>query len=369
MITRTVKFKLPNLTSKNVLNTLTNCTSAFNYICNIGYTDKDFNSVSLHNKTYSYCRSVFKLPSELASQVRMQAAATVKACIQKERKKHKTFSCPKSKLISVQLSKNSFNVWFDKSLVSILTCEGRIKTEIKISDFSKQYISWKRKSATLQLKDSKVYLNIVFEKEILEPEYTDNIVGIDRGIVNIAATSNGALFSSEHVYFIKNKYKTLRANLQSCGSKSAKRHLKRVSHKENRFMTDVNHCISKKIVESCSEGTTLVLEKLTNIRDNSKKFRKTERAKINNWSFFQLEQFLIYKALAKGCKVEYVDARYTSQKCSKCGHIDSSNRKDQAHFKCTKCGFEINADLNAAINIENNFRASVNKPIVAGSNT
>lgn len=129
----------------------------------------------------------------------------------------------------------------------------------------------------------------------------------------------------------------------------------------------MNHCISKDIVKRCNPCTIIVLEKLTNIRENSRKIRKAERAKINSWSFYQLEQFLKYKALAKGCDIQYVDARYTSQKCSHCGHIYRGNRKTQEHFKCAKCGYENNADLNAALNIANNFRASVNKPIVAGS--
>ena len=138
--------------------------------------------------------------------------------------------------------------------------------------------------------------------------------------------------------------------------------------KENRFVTDANHCISKDIVSRCVPSTTIVLEKLDGIRDRSRKLRKSERAKVHSWSFYQLEQFIAYKALAKGCSVQHVDARYTSQKCSRCGHTIKGNRTTQSHFKCKKCGYECNADLNAALNIANNFRASVNKPIVASSN-
>ena len=82
-----------------------------------------------------------------------------------------------------------------------------------------------------------------------------------------------------------------------------------------------------------------------------KTVRKDQRREINNWSFFQLEQFLTYKAAAKGVGVVFVDARYTSQRCSKCGHIKKANRKYQSIFKCRKCGFSHNADLNAAKNI------------------
>jgi len=84
---------------------------------------------------------------------------------------------------------------------------------------------------------------------------------------------------------------------------------------------------------------------------------------------------LKYKAEEKGIRVEYVSARYTSQKCSKCNHISRSNRKNQSQFKCSKCNYQLNADLNAAFNIKQNYlnsisyldRADVNQPIVASS--
>jgi len=68
-----------------------------------------------------------------------------------------------------------------------------------------------------------------------------------------------------------------------------------------------------------------------------------------------------YKAQAKGIRVVYVDARYTSQKCSRCGYISRSNRIDQSHFVCKHCGFSLNADLNASRNIVKNYLASLQK--------
>lgn len=268
--------------------------------------------------------------------------------------------------MALRLTKNSFNIWFDRSEVSVLTLNGRLRCKVNLPNYFQQYFSWRRKGATLSLKKDKLFLHIVFEKEVEDVQCSnDNVLGIDRGIVNIATLSDGTIYSGEHVLQVKKRYAILRSKLQAKGSKSAKRHLCTLSTKENRFVTDVNHRISKDIISRCVPGTILVLEKLNGIRENSKKLRKSERAKVNSWSFYQLEQFLTYKALAKGCSVQYVDARYTSQKCSKCGYTIKGNRTTQSHFKCKKCGYECNADLNAAINIANNFRASVNKPIVA----
>jgi IS605 OrfB family transposase len=96
-------------------------------------------------------------------------------------------------------------------------------------------------------------------------------------------------------------------------------------------------------------GDTIVLESLSGIRN--KRLRKKQRAEVNSWNYLQLEQYLTYKAMAKSVHIEHVDARYTSQRCSKCGHIARSNRKTQSGFRCTKCSFTLNADLNAARNI------------------
>jgi len=131
--------------------------------------------------------------------------------------------------------------------------------------------------------------------------------------------------------------------------------------------------ITKRIVESLDSGTVIALEKLSGIRQNVR-LRKKQRKDLHKWNFSQFEQFLTYKANARGISVEYVDARYTSQKCSRCGHVSRSDRQSQAVFKCKHCGFSLNADLNASRNIRQNYldaicspdSAPVNERIVGG---
>jgi IS605 OrfB family transposase len=108
---------------------------------------------------------------------------------------------------------------------------------------------------------------------------------------------------------------------------------------------------------------TFVLEDLQ-IRKEKKNGKKFNRL-MGSWSWKQFETFLIYKATLQGKKVVKVDARYTSQKCSVCGHIERGNRVSQGIFRCKKCGFELNADLNASRNIRQNYVAS--KGISLGS--
>jgi IS605 OrfB family transposase len=261
-------------------------------------------------------------------------------------------------------------LFLDKKQVSLLTISGRKRYDLEIPQFyQEQFKTWKHCSADLCIIKNKVYFQIIFEKEITDISSTGKLYGIDRGINNLAVVSNNKFFGGGIIKKQVRKYQKLRNNLQAKGTKSAKRHLKRLTRKERQFRADINHQISKKIIQSIPEGSTIVLEELTGIRN--KRLRKKQRTLLNNWSYFQLEQFLTYKAMAKGISVEHIDARYTSQRCSKCGFVCRSNRK-QHEFCCKHCGYRLNADLNASRNICNKHldsyklsdRADVNQLIV-----
>jgi IS605 OrfB family transposase len=145
--------------------------------------------------------------------------------------------------------------------------------------------------------------------------------------------------------------------------------LKALSGKEKRFCRDVNHVIAKALVNE--PGVKVyVLEDLSGIRKKRK--GKFLNKLIGNWPFYQLEQFLTYKAEASGIEVAFTDARYTSQKCSRCSYINRKNRYGSS-FRCLRCGYEDHADLNAAKNIRNNYlllkteeQGSVSSPYVGG---
>ena len=370
ILKRTIKIKL-NISPDGIKPTLEAYTNAFNYVCQVGWQDKDFNGVSLHHKTYQATRVY--LPSQLAVSARMKATEALKTARDRLKKKQ-AVSCPQSSLCSIRYDAKSYNIWFDRNEVSLLTVDGRKKFPIIVPEYFKQYLDWRRASADLFLRRTGVFLHIAFEKEISDAPLTGEVVGIDRGINNLAVTSNNQFFGGGHIKHVSGRYEKLRSKLQSCGSKSAKRHLRKLSKKENRFRADVNHKVSKQIVESLQPGTVIILEDLKSIRQNSR-LRKKQRKQLHKWNFYRFQQFLTYKAEAKGIRIEYVDSRYTSQKCSVCGYISRSNRQHQAIFKCKHCGFSLNADLNASRNIRQNYldaigypgRASVNKPIVAAS--
>ena len=129
------------------------------------------------------------------------------------------------------------------------------------------------------------------------------------------------------------------------GRKKKTQALDRLRDKEKNFASTYNHMISKNVVEFAKKNQCeyINMEKLTKDGFNNKILR--------NWSYYQLQQYIEYKAEREGIKVRYIDPAYTSQTCSRCGHIDKENRQTQEKFICTKCGFELNADHNASINI------------------
>jgi putative transposase len=364
-IHRTVKLPMP--LDPPLLETIRLYTNAYNFVCQEGFPTKTTNGITLHRKTYQVVREY--LPSQLAISSRMKATESLKSIFSKKRKKTKrskrkeqlvkSQKCPQSHCQSIRYDCNSY--WLKGNEVSLLSTNGRRKIRIDIPDYYREYFGssvWKNTSADLILsRQGELFLHIVFEREVPDPIRAPKgrIVGLDRGIINLAVSSLNIFYQGgSEVKRTAKRYQTLRAALQTNGSKSAKRHLKKLSGKEKRFRKDVNHCIAKAIVASLNAGDVIVLETLTGIRSSSNKFRKKERKQANTWAHYQLELFLIYKALAKGIIVDHTDARYTSQKCSHCHHHSKKSRKGSL-YDCIKCGFQLNSDLNAARNIRQNY--------------
>ena len=212
-------------------------------------------------------------------------------------------------------------------------------------------------------RDSSYYFHLVCEKEIEDPEITQasNFMGIDVGINHLAVTftTNGRrkFFTGGEIKNIRNIYSKQRKRLQEKDTRSATRVLKHQSGREKRFMRDVNHVISRQVIESAIEDNVSVmgLEDLTGIGKRTK-VRKKQRHKHNSWTFGELQTFIECKAHEVGIAVICVDPRYTSQTCPTCLHISRNNRNGRS-FLCEVCGYALNADLVGAMNIEARTRA------------
>lgn len=218
----------------------------------------------------------------------------------------------------------------------------------------------KYKLGTAKLKQvgKNFYLFVPITKKVepFKKEVTNNIVGIDRGI-RFTATSydsegkmtffHGGKIIARRVHF-KNK----RAELQRKGTPSARRRIKAMGHRENRWMRDVNHCVSKALVEKSPANTLFVIEDLTNVRKSTQRVKKERKYTQVSWSYYDLEAKLKYKALLKGSYVINVPANYTSQRCPVCGHIQDTNRDKEKHcFCCRTCGYRSNDDRIGAMNL------------------
>ncbi|WP_172992998.1 RNA-guided endonuclease TnpB family protein, partial [Lactobacillus helveticus] len=245
--------------------------------------------------------------------------------------------------------------------LSLNTLNGRRKVDFVCKGFD-QYLDqtkWKFGSLKMLQLRGKWYIHLSATTAIpeFEAEQAVHVVGIDRGLRFLAACydekGKSILFSGQKILRKKRKYKKLRAELQAKGTKSAKRRLKKIGQRENRWMSDVNHRLTKTLIDHYGSNTIYALEDLTDVRFATEKSPKDQRYEIVSWAFYQFEQFLTYKANLNSSAVVKVPAKYTSQRCPKCGRIHKDNRDHELHlYTCDKCGYKSNDDRLAAMNIQ-----------------
>lgn len=125
--------------------------------------------------------------------------------------------------------------------------------------------------------------------------------------------------------------------------------IRKSQDKEQRYMKDQDHKISRAIVDFVIDKKVGIirLEQLVNIRKQTRKSRKNNHS-LSNWSFYRLGQYIEYKANLVGIQVEYVNPSYTSQRCPDCGHLNHANDRD---YHCISCGSNYHRDLVGAKNI------------------
>ncbi len=190
-----------------------------------------------------------------------------------------------------------------------------------------------------------VSISLVYETYYNEP---GGVIGVDFGIVKLAVLSNNAFFDGRPVRWRKERWAERRKALQQAGRLSR---VKKEAGRERRWMRHINHCISKRIVEIAkAENKAIALENLLGIRERAKGSRKFNRM-MSGWNFRELASFIEYKAALAGVPVIYVDPKETSKTCPKCGNVSRYNRKEQGWFKCTRCGYQSDADRVGALNI------------------
>lgn len=269
---------------------------------------------------------------------------------------------------------------FKNNMLSMNTINGRIHVKV-YGLLENPYFngSWTLGTGKVVRSGKHWFFHLAASKEVPSFELTrlKHVVGIDRGLRQILTTydekGQTRFVNGDFIVKKRNHYANLRERLQAKGTKSAKRRLRSLSGRESRWMNDVNHQLSKTLVETYGKRTLFVLEDLTGVTfDTVHSRRKEHRYEHHSWSFYDLEQKLRYKAHLNESEVVLVDAHYTSQRCPKCGSIDKSNRhKDIHQYACSNCGYSSNDDRVGAMNIYELgkwFVSGIDKPSFVISN-
>lgn len=356
-ITVTAKIQISVDADNQVLlsKTMSAYSDACNYVSEYIFNTKNLKQFSLNQILYSTLREQFGLRSQMAQSVFKTVIARYKAILETQKEWIKpSFDKPQYDLVwnrDYSLTQNCF---------SVNTLDGRIKLPYFAKGMSKYFdhTTYKFGTAKLVNKHGKYFLHIPVSYEVEESNISDicNVVGIDRGINFVVATYDSkhksGFVSGRAIKQKRAHYSKLRKELQKRQTPSTRRRLKAIGQRENRWMQDVNHCISKALVESNPKHTLFVLEDLTGIRSVTERVKTKDRYVSVSWSFYDLEQKLIYKAKQNQSTVIKVDPRYTSQCCPVCGHIEKSNRNKKIHlFTCKNCGYESNDDRIGAMNL------------------
>ncbi|GGI15450.1 transposase [Galliscardovia ingluviei] len=241
--------------------------------------------------------------------------------------------------------------------ISINTLQGRVKFTVDWSHMPQPYRHGKFGTARILQRNNKWLLLIPSTITISEPKQPQQIVGIDMGLRFLATAydSDGhtTFFSGKEVSNKRAHYKTLRAQLQKKGTRSARRKLQAIGKRENRWMRDINHQVSQALISQQAEPTLFVLENLTGIRQATQKVRKRDRYVQVSWAYYQLRTMIEYKAKQHGHTCIAIDPKYTSQTCPRCGMVCKTNRNKRMHeYRCANCSYQSNDDRVAAMNIQ-----------------
>ena len=362
-MTITAKIQLSVATDDKVLlnETLSVYSNACNYVSDYVFRTHDLKQFSLNKVLYSVLRERFGLKSQMAQSVIKTVIARYKTILENESRWIKpSFKKPQYDLVwnrDYSLTQNCF---------SVNTLGGRIKLAYFAKGMSKYFdhTIYKFGTAKLVNKHGKYFLHIPVTYNIEESNISDicNVVGIDRGINFVVATYDSRhksdFVSGKVIKQKRARYSKLRKELQIRHTPSARRRMKAIGSRENRWMQDVNHQVSKALVKNNPKHTLFVLEDLSGVRNATERVKTKDRYVSVSWSFYDLEQKLMYKAKQNQSTVIKVNPAYTSQCCPVCGHIEKANRNKKIHlFSCKNCGYKSNDDRIGAMNL---YRMGIN---------
>jgi IS605 OrfB family transposase len=291
--------------------------------------------------------------SALRQSARDKAIESYKSWVKTKGKK------PKIKA-SVRLDKRTYRLIKTDNkrypyFASITTKEGRVEFPLGIRKERLKYFGFKNRNAEIVNIDGQFYINIVFEVPINEIEKTNEVLGVDLGLINIATViaekSRKTRFFSGRAY--NKRLMQLRGELRKAKSRKSK---KLIGRKIKRVNNDIAHKISKKIAEIAVENKVkaIVFEDLRKLKSEKGKRIKKNNFRLSMWMRRKIQAYTAYKVGLNGVPVVTVDPLHTSQRCPRCNHTEKRNRKGSL-FSCLNCGYKNNADRVGSINIAQRY--------------
>src|SRR6266516_4328263 len=283
LATRTIRIQLKPTPEQVLLlqQTMQEYTDSFNAVCQVADVQRISNGVELHRLTYAEQRASTHLPSQLICAARVKAMEAIKSVIARRTKQRRKYEAllkqgkatrplklartPHSTLCAIRYDARSFRFDRNSRLVSLVHVKqpgqrrNRATIAVKIPAYYEQYLTaeWQQESADLIYRKGKFWLHIVVSCAVPGSEPTGSAIGVDLGINRLAVTSHAHFFGGSHLKETNNRSFRLRRSLQAKGTKSAKRHLKKLSGRLKRFQADANHVTAKQIVASCQPGDRL----------------------------------------------------------------------------------------------------------------
>jgi len=359
---------LPDAPQKDALmRILETANAASNEASEMAFAELEFRKFEIHKLCYNHLRDIYGLPSQTA----VRCVAKVADAYKSQKSLNKTLG--RKELTVCRFGRRSALAFDDRNLrwrhdsctVVITTMDGCLEIPYRCGNADMaRALKHRAGESDLSTFNGKWYLTVTCEVEEPAVARPKDVLGVDLGVINIAADSDGVVWSGRAVNTARSRFRKMRKKLQKVGTRSAKRLLRKRSKRERRFARDINHCISKQIVSS-AEGTqrAIAIEELGGIRRRTTVSRQ-QRAKHSSWAFAQLRFFIEYKAKLRGVAVIAVDPRNSSRTCPCCSHVSKSNRPSRDSFVCQSCGFSGPADSVAATIIADRGRAVVNQPNV-----
>jgi IS605 OrfB family transposase len=359
-VRRTVRVKLnvPDERRKHLHDTLEQFNTAVNYSIKHGHDSDGYlitTKSAIHDEVYYELRERTDLPANLCVRAYSEAVGMLKSTVA-DWKKGNSRPVPTFDQPTVVYDKRTLTIK-DRS-ATLSTVNSRVEVGFELGAYQVGYLdndNYQKRMGTLHYNEhtDQFYLHILVKKDVEECD-GNRVLGVDLNLKNVAVTSTGSFYDGGDLMWGQNHYFRVRRSLQDKGTRSAKQALVRLSGRENRFVLDRLHTISRRVVEEARQHdcSYIAVEDLTDIRDRINAHKTQLKRQMHSWAFRELQEQIEYKAADYGIRVVSVDPAYSSQTCSRCDHQSSTNRDSETGwFACTECGYKVDGDYNAAKNI------------------